>query len=280
MADENSDLIGFSDFKIPLLKIPKLKSLRNPFNEPIYYRELESSSEILAFVIHGLGGDSRYLTQLGLSISTLSSCHVVLPDLKFHGEMNQGNSVSLLPHQDIILELDFLLENIKQRKKVSNVVLVGHSLGGSIVLKWLLEKEPNSFSKIALISPYLPEPYNVESVQFSKWIKRDNGNLSLQFPESSKWGSEIEHYDRSFIRACVPETIDFGGCAKLCESIDIFASDADQILDINKYRRFFQNLRGIRLIEQTGLSHIGLVTSRASSQTIADHLLSIGTKSG
>ena len=278
MAQESSDLIGFTDFKIPFLKIPKLQSLRNPFNEPIYYREMQSSSETLVFVIHGLGGDSRYLTQLGLSISAQSSYHVVLPDLKFHGEMNQGNSVSLQSHQDIVLELDFLLNNITQRKKITNVVLVGHSLGGAIVLKWLSEKPPRAFSKIVLISPYLPEPYNVESIQFSRWIARDSGNLSLQFPESSKWGSEIEHYDRTFIRACVPETVDFNECAKLCENLNIVVSDADQILDIAKYRNFFQHKIGIKLLELSGLSHIGLVTSRSSSLSIADYLISTGTK--
>lgn len=265
------DLIGFSDFKIPILKIPKLKSLRNPFNEFIYYREIESASDTLVVAVHGMGGDSRYLTQLALALSLRPDApHVLLPDLKFHGEKNSGSSVKLEPHQDIISELQFLLENIKSKKTFSKIILVGHSLGGAVVLKWLSEQPNSTFHKIVLVSPYLPEPYNVESSRFSKWLKREGIKMLLQFPEKSKWGTEVDEYEESYLRSCLPKDFPIENWLEKCSDISLVVGTDDKILDIQKYRLFFKDEVGIKFFEFSDLSHIGLVTSALSAGRISE----------
>jgi hypothetical protein len=269
MTAKPGDLIGFSDFKIPILKIPKLKSIRNLFNEPIYYREIESASETLIVVVHGMGGDSRYLTQFGLQLAGHTGHHIILPDLKYHGEMNTEKSVRLKHHEDVVMELEFLVENIKQRRAVTDVILIGHSLGGAVVLKWLLGKPPQSFKKVALIAPYLPEPYNVESKDFHLWLQRSENKIKLLFPEQAKWGSEVEEYDDSYIRSCLPERLSLQECLNLCADISLVVSQTDQILDIKKYRQHFQNEKNIKYFELPDLSHIGLVTSSQSSKQIS-----------
>ncbi len=270
MKEKSPDLIGFSDFKIPILKIPPLKKMRNPFGEMIHYREIEGSTDALVIIVHGMGGDSRYLTQLALHVSQKTQHTVVLPDLKFHGEGNKEKSVALKNHENIVMELDFLTDNIKQRKNLSKVILVGHSLGGAVVIQWLLQRPQNIFLKILLISPYLPDPYNVESASFPFWVKRDGPKLKLQFPEQARWGSEVEEYDETYIRACLPESFTFEDCLNLCSSIQIVASDTDQILDIQKYRNHFTSLAKLKLIELSGFSHIGLVTSPDSARQISE----------
>lgn len=269
-----SDLIGFADFKIPFLKIPKLMSLRNTFNEPINFRLIDGTTDTVVVLVHGMGGDSRYLTQLALQFSQSTRHTILLPDLKFHGEGNQDRAVKLLPYQDIVTELQFLLDNLKNKySQINKVVLVGHSLGGAVVLKWLLSQPKNTFQKVGLISPYLPEPFIVESKRFNQWLKRaDDGKLLLKFPEQAKWGSEIEDYDSSYIKSCLPENLDIQACADLCSELFLFVSDADQILDVEKYKKYFENDGRIKLNVQSGFSHIGLVTSPQSGHTISSIL--------
>lgn len=274
MTTKPTDLIGFTDFKIPFLKIPKLKSLRNTFNEPINYRLIDGTTDTVVVLVHGVGGDSRYLTQLALQFSQTAQHTVLLPDLKFHGEGNQDRAIKLLPHQDVVTELQFLIDNFKSsHSQIKNVILVGHSLGGAVVLKWLLSQPKNTFQKVGLISPYLPEPFNVESKRFNHWLKRtDDGKMRLKFPEQSKWGSEIEDYDSSYIESCLPEKLDIQICADLCSEIFLFVSDADQILDVEKYKKYFENNKDIKFTIQSGFSHIGLVTSPQSGHTISSKL--------
>lgn len=279
MTTKPTDLIGFTDFKIPFLKIPKLKSLRNSFNEPINYRVIEGTSDSVIVLVHGMGGDSRYLTQLAVQFSNSTRHTLVLPDLKFHGEGNQDRAVKLLPHQGIVTDLEFLLDNFKRsHSNIEKVILVGHSLGGAVVLKWLLSQPKKTFQKVGLISPYLPEPFIVESKRFNHWLKRtDDGNMLLKFPEQSKWGSEIENYDLSYIKSCLPENLDIQVCAGLCPELFLFVSDADQILDIQKYKQYFESNKNITFNVQHGFSHIGLVTSPQSGHTICSVLFT-GTK--
>ena len=112
MTDSKKDLIGLLDFKIPLLKIPTIKSIRNRYGEAIYFREFESTSNTLVVLVHGMGGDSRYLTQLGLQISQKTGFRILLPDLKFHGQMNSEKFVRLSSHEDVVGDLDFLLDKL------------------------------------------------------------------------------------------------------------------------------------------------------------------------
>lgn len=272
MTDKQKDLVGLRDFKIPVLKIPTIRSIRNRFGEAISFREFENTSSTLIVLVHGMGGDSRYLTQLGLQISQKTGYQVLLPDLKFHGEMNSEKSVKLSPHQDVVGDLDFLLDSVKIKNNFSNIVLVGHSLGGAVVLKWLLSKPKNYFQQIALIAPYLPTPFNVESENFPLWVVKQGENLRLRFPEQSKWGSEVEEYDVSYIRSCLSDSFDMSVCLEYCSDFSLIVSQADLILDIQKYRNFFQKLPGIKMLEQPGLSHIGLVTSPESGKKIVEFL--------
>lgn len=265
-----NDVIGLSDFKIPILKIPKLKSLRNAFGEMIHYREFDGHTTQLIVAVHGMGGDSRYLTQLGVQLAQKTGAHILLPDLKFHGENNQEKSVHLLPHQDVVFDLDFLLEHIKAKKNIYDVVLIGHSLGGAIALRWLLGKPARTFKKIVLIAPYLSEPYNVESRLFPMWVKRKEQKLHLQFPDQTRWGSEVEEYDETYIRSCLPGEFTWDQCVNLCSDFDIIVSDGDLILDINKYRNYVQDSPLVKLKELAKLSHIGLVTSPESARTISE----------
>tara|TARA_B110001454_G_scaffold219194_1_gene251298 strand:- start:53137 stop:53970 length:834 start_codon:yes stop_codon:yes gene_type:complete len=273
MTDRPDDLIGFADFKIPIMKIPKLKSLRDPFNEPIYYRIMDGTTDTAIVLVHGMGGDSRYLTQLALQLSQATQHTILLPDLKSHGEMNQDRAVKLLPHQDVITELQFLLDNWKQNHlMIKNIVLVGHSLGGAVVLKWLMSQPIGTFQKIGLIAPYLPEPYNVESSRFGFWVKRTDEKLLLRFPEQAKWGSEVEEYDASYIKSCVLENLDWQQCHERCPDLNLFVSDADLILDVKKYQNHFASKSEINFRVFNGFSHIGLVTSPKSGQQIASEL--------
>ncbi len=275
MTDNTDDLIGFADFKIPIMKIPKLKSLRDPFNEPIYYRIVDGTTDSVIVLVHGMGGDSRYLTQLALQLSQTTGQTIIIPDLKFHGEMNKDRAVKLLPHQDVIAELQFLLDNWKQNHSaIKNISLVGHSLGGAVVLKWLMSQPEGVFQKVGLIAPYLPAPYNVESSRFGFWVKRTDENFLLRFPEQAKWGSEVEEYDNSYIKSCVLENLDLNECHKRCADLNLFVSDADLILDVKKYQNFFANTEEIKFHVLHGFSHIGLVTSPQSGHQISSMLFS------
>lgn len=113
-----------------------------------YYQLGNGPNDIL--LIHGLAADSGFWLPL-VNYIDKTKYTVNLIDLKGHGK-SSFNDVAFLPS---VLSLE-VVELIETRE-YSNLILVGHSFGGRVVLNMLPNMAKHDPSKIIVLDTYWPE---------------------------------------------------------------------------------------------------------------------------
>lgn len=272
------DLAGLSQFKIPIQKIKDLQELKVSGSQSLYFREFPNDCENLVFLIHGMGGDSRYLTMLASKLQESGQFSVVTPDLPFHGPKGNQKEVSLNDSHYIVHYIDTLLNHFKNKSSFKNLFLLGHSLGASVVLKWLESQvDPSAVipvKEVMLVTPYLSSPYNVEGEYFSEWIQRENDSFHLKIDPKIRLGTEVEIYHKSYLEACIPAFLDVPTLLEKIDHFTLIASKADPIISADKIEKEFKNINRVNLKIEEDLSHLGVLTSPLESEKIRDIFLS------
>ena len=93
----------------------------------------------LVVLLHGLGGDARSKYILGLMHAlNRSGWRVVL--MHFRGASKEPNRLARAYHSGDTADLDCLIHDLHQREPHTKKAVVGVSLGGNVLLKWLGEK--------------------------------------------------------------------------------------------------------------------------------------------
>lgn len=278
LKSKPSDLAGLSQFKIPIQKIKDLHELKVSVSQSLHYREFPNDCENLVFLIHGMGGDSRYLTMLASKLQESGQFYVVTPDLPFHGPKGNQKEVSLNDSHYIVHYVDTLLNHFKTKHVFKNLFLLGHSLGASVVLKWLESQVDPSVvvpvKEVMLVTPYLSSPYNVEGDFFSEWIQKEKDFFRLRIDPKIRLGTEVEIYHQSYLDACIPAFFDVQTLLEKIDHFSLIASKADPIISAEKIEKEFKDKNRVNLKIEEDLSHLGVLTSPLESEKIRDIFLS------
>lgn len=268
-----TDLAGLTQFKIPIQKISELKALPISTNEAIYYREFPNDCENFVLILHGMGGDSRYLTQLATCLADSKRFHVVTPDLPFHGPKAWSKEVKLSDPHYVLHQIDFILENLANGKKFKNIFVIGHSLGAAILLKWLEEKLNPNVKDVLLVAPYLSKPYFIETDLFSQWVRKEEDFFHLLIDPKLRIGTEVESYHQSYLQGCISESLDLNKIVEKVNSLNILISEDDLIISAENIKKYFKDDHRVNLIIEKGLSHLGLLTSPEQTEKIKELML-------
>ncbi|NMB53412.1 MAG: alpha/beta hydrolase [Leptolinea sp.] len=127
----------------------------------VYFQHWVPDQTINARVllVHGLGEHSgryahvgEYFTETGIALTGF--------DLLGHGKTDgqRGHADSF---DDFCLEIDYFLSELKSSQPAAPVILYGHSLGGLIVLYYLLNKNPQTIKGVICTSPGLAPGYPI-----------------------------------------------------------------------------------------------------------------------
>ena len=136
--------------------------------------EVENPQKIV-IVVHGLGEHSgRYYNLLKALANEKISFYAY--DHRGHG--NSGGSRGHLEHfEEYLLDLNIFINLIKQRNESLPILLFGHSMGGVIALKYVLDY-PNQVDKIILSSPGL-----IPAIKIPVWKEKLGQKLSKILPK-------------------------------------------------------------------------------------------------
>lgn len=160
--------------------------MNNPENPPIsLYTSKSGHGQPLVF-IHGWAASHRFWKN---QIQQFQTAYQVLAyDLRGHGDSDKppkGYEIS-----NHITDLETLLA----QEKITNPILIGHSLGGMIALQYALES-PNTPRALVLVgtNPY-PVPTLKRSIQFSflSWIISLSRSRAAKFTRSQIFGPEVD----------------------------------------------------------------------------------------
>lgn len=132
----------------------------------------------LAIILHGSGGDSRYLAPLARALAKQGAAHVVTPDIRGHGfEPKRRGDVGFVaqPQSDIV----DLIEHVKRRQRVERVVLMGHSSGGGLAVRLGGGRFADAIDDYVLLAPYLG--YNAPTTRQNAggWAEANVGRIVL-----------------------------------------------------------------------------------------------------
>lgn len=95
--------------------------------------------QALVILLHGLTGSSSSLYISGLQ-SALSTHGFRSAALNFRGCSGESNNTSRCYHSGETGDIDFLYQTLRNRHPTLPIAVVGFSLGGNVLLKWLGEQ--------------------------------------------------------------------------------------------------------------------------------------------
>ncbi len=103
----------------------------------------------LVILLHGLGGGvgSPYIAGL---MQALNHCGWRAMLLQFRGSSKEPNRLPRAYHSGDTADLNYVLNHLAQREPLSKKAVVGISLGGNVLLKWLGEQGKQSLISAAV----------------------------------------------------------------------------------------------------------------------------------
>jgi uncharacterized protein len=116
-----------------------------------------ADSAPLVILLHGLGGSERSGYVGGL-MNAFNHCGWRALLMHFRGASNEPNRLLRAYHSGDTADLNYLLNCLAAREPQSKKAVVGVSLGGNVILKWLGEQGPQSLinAAVAVSVPFQP----------------------------------------------------------------------------------------------------------------------------
>lgn len=265
------DPAGLGDFKIPLRKLAPLTIFRTRGGEERGYRLYPAWSENLLVLIHGVGGDSRYLAAAAHAIAGAGIATVVTPDLRGHGTAPHGPRASAATPSQLEQDLEETLIHVRLARAFTKIVWGGHSLGAALAGRLALEGDAWT-AGLLLIAPMLPESAGASGggADFGGWLaKTGEGVIRVNMPEFFRTGTEVLEYDESFFRAAAPpddfvDRIDESGL-----KTRVLLAEGDQVFDAAASERYFAGHPRIGVFKVRA-SHLGIVGVSDSLEAIVN----------
>ncbi len=144
-------------------------------DQKVYFQrwQPEKSPEAQVLLVHGLGEHSTRYSHVGEFL-----CHEGIAltgfDLLGHGK-TEGQRGHAESYDEYCRQVDFFLKDLHKDQPQAPVFLYGHSMGGLIVLYYMLNKKPQDIKGVVCTSPGLATGFPVPA-----W-KTTLGNLLYKF---------------------------------------------------------------------------------------------------
>ncbi|MFU8848036.1 MAG: alpha/beta fold hydrolase [Opitutales bacterium] len=151
---------------------------------PLYSLRFENPGAPVLVLLHGLLGSSRNWTTIGRALQARFDVHAL--DLRNHGQS---------PHSEAMrwAELCGDLEAYLEKEELSEIVLVGHSLGGKIAMRFACEN-PHLVQKLVIVDiaakaypPYHDQEFRaMKSIAVGELASRKEAEAALE-PRVADW---------------------------------------------------------------------------------------------
>lgn len=265
------DAVGLSELKIPLQKVAPLTVFQTRAKETLAYRVYPAWSENLLVLIHGIGGDSRYLAILASAISAAGLATVVTPDLRRHGELPHGPRATVKSSSQLEQDLEECLIHVRQSRPAQKIFWAGHSLGAALALRMALGAGSFWNQGLLMVAPFFNPDLHLNEPNYGGWISRDGDLIRVHMPEAYRTGSEVLEYEGDFVRAALPGPEFAQKWSVANFKSRVILAQEDRVLNAERAQAFLGSIPSVQSVAIPG-SHLGIVARPASVQFLVESL--------
>ena len=129
-----------------------------------YWIQKKNPKKPFLFFIHGLGGNSTAWNNIIETLENLDYSMIKI-DLRGHGMSDKPFKRKCYLLENHITDIRYILN----KEKIGEAIFLGHSYGGSIILKYLLE-EDNKVQKFILFSAHHTTPFKYHVNLFMRYF--------------------------------------------------------------------------------------------------------------
>lgn len=218
----------------------------------------QESSQGCLVIAHGLAEHAEAYERLAQGLAPLH-LDVYAFDFRGHGR-SPGPRGYVESFDHFVRDLKTFVEFLEQNPSVPNPkFLLGHSMGGLVVLKYLLDADHHPFQKIVLSSPLLGVKMKVSPVKekvaelLHRWAPQVTLPHGIRLEDLSRDPQVIHEYKKDYLRhdKIAPSTyLGLGECMEdvlgratsITEPLFFQVAGNDRVVDLEKTKAFFQLL--------------------------------------
>ncbi|WP_182865703.1 alpha/beta hydrolase [Rhodopirellula sp. JC639] len=149
---------------------PQQSTLSTPDGRGLHLRRWgDTANETALVVVHGLGEHSGWYGELG---DAMASSEVTTYAYDQHGHGKSPGVRGHAPSLDrFIDDVQCVCEHVADRQPDAEIVLLGHSMGGHITLRFLLDRNRPPINRAIVTNPMiLPKNPPTKAQSFAAWL--------------------------------------------------------------------------------------------------------------
>ena len=287
--DWKRDLAGVDYASVPA---PETFAARD--GTPLAVRRYESPSADVVIALHGSSAEGSYFHPLAAALAGRGRARVLVPDLRGHGASGgrRGDVDYVGQLEDDIADLT---RSVRERSPRARVVLLGHSSGGGLAVRYAGGRREAQVDGFALLAPFLGATAPTTRPASGGWAEADvprivelarraaQGDTSgqdavvLRFnkPPAQRTGREVLAYSYRLMVSYHPRQDLAADLSRIREPLLVLAGDRDESFVPDQYEPTISpHARGTFKV-LPGISHLGLVVSRRTADEVDAWLLAL-----
>jgi len=146
-------------------------------DKKIFAYRFAKQSDNTIILIHGVGSNAYMYNKTAGLLQEATQAEVYAIDLRGHGQ-SEGNSGDVDYINQYVDDLADILKTIRKEKPSGKIIIAGHSMGGGVALRYVMEKQyeqPDGFLLFAPLighnSPAFPQTQSNENITEEPFMK-------------------------------------------------------------------------------------------------------------
>jgi proline iminopeptidase len=256
---------------------------------PLFYRFIQGHQrDTLIVLLHGSSYHGAYLAPLGVKLHEFAD--ICIPDIRGHGKSGKLGTCSYIGQLED--DLFDLISHLKQHHSYKKVILVGHSSGGGLAIRFGAGKYNSMADSLILLTPAIITAPTMKTPGAKAWAKVDRIKImelialntigvtrfntaqvvTINKPPDQCDGSEILSYDYNLAVSLHPRIPYHKDIKSTAHKTTLFVGNHDEINNPHAFNDIFPK-EIVHQLETTG--HLDIIKNHSVFEEIKKQALSI-----
>ena len=242
----------------------------------LFYRLIKSpkKKQTLVIILHGSSYHGSYLVPLGLQLH--ENADICIPDIRGHGKSGQLGTCAYIGQLED--DLSDLIKKLSSKSSYKKIVIVGHSSGGGLAIRFASGKYKDLAHQLILLSPAIITAPTMNTPGAKSWaqvnkiklmellalnaigISRFNTTVVVRINKKQDQcdGSETMSYDYNLSVSMHPRIPYHKDLKTVAEKTTLLVGELDEINNPYAFENLFPK-KTVKILPDTG--HLDIVNN-------------------